>query len=311
THDTKRSEDVRARLAVLAERPADWASWVSRARTLAAPHRSDRLDASTEYLLWQTLVGAWPIDADRLGAYATKAVREAKLHTTWTEPDAEYEEQVLRFVTGITTDGEIGRHVADWLEATAPLARANILGQKLVQLTMPGIPDVYQGTELVDLFLVDPDNRQLVDHGLRRDRLAHLDSGGRPADLSDEKLLVTTQALRLRRERPEAFIGPDADYTGLTTDSDHLVAFARGARDRPSAIVLASRLTGTRTGRSCGDGWGDSCVELPAGRWRDRLSGTQVEGGSCRVADALPAHALPVALFERIAGDEVDPEGSP
>ena len=180
THDTKRAEDVRARLFVLAERPDAWATWVRTARELAAPVRAEELDVLTEYFLWQTLVGAWPISEERLQAYALKAIRESKLYTRWTEPDEAYESAVERFVSGVVTTPEIVAHVESWVEATRLEARANVLGQKLVQLTMPGVPDVYQGTDLVDLSLVDPDNRRAVDYAERRDRLARLDGGARP-----------------------------------------------------------------------------------------------------------------------------------
>ncbi len=307
THDTKRSEDVRARLAVLSERPAAWATWLRRAQELAGRHRSGRVDAPTEYLLWQTLVGAWPLDVDRLGGYATKAIREAKLHTTWTEPDEDYERAIARLVEGLVTDPAITSHVDDWLATTAAATRVTILGQKLIQLTMPGIPDVYQGSELVDLSLVDPDNRRPIDHALRRDRLAHLDAAGRPADLSDEKLLVTAAALRLRRERPHVFVGPTAAYSALATDSHRLICFARGPAGRPEVVVLAARLTGSLP---AAQSWGDASLELPAGRWRDRLGGREVGGGTQALDDVLPMDSLPVALYERIE-DPIDQEGSP
>ncbi len=207
THDTKRAEDVRARLFVLSERPAAWRDWVATARDLASAHRGERLDALTEYFLWQTVVGAWPIDAERLGGYALKAIRESKLFTMWSEPDEDYEDAVAAFVDGVVSDPAVTAHLDAWHAATAAETRANVLGQKLVQLMMPGIPDVYQGTDVIDLSLVDPDNRRPVDYASRRDRLARLDRGGEPRDLDDEKLLVTSRALRSRSDRAEAVIG--------------------------------------------------------------------------------------------------------
>ncbi|EWT01004.1 maltooligosyl trehalose synthase, partial [Intrasporangium oryzae NRRL B-24470] len=257
THDTKRSEDVRARLFVLAERPQAWAHWVREARRLADPIRSDALDALTEYFLWQTVVGAWPITEDRLQAYALKAIRESKLHTRWTSPAEAYEAAVSRFVTGVVTTPDVVAHVEAWAAATAVETRANTLGQKLVQLTMPGVPDVYQGTDLVDLSLVDPDNRRLVDYAERGRRLARLDGGEAPADLSDEKLLVTATALRLRRALPGAFVGPEATYDPLTGDTEHLVAFARGDASGPRAVTLATRLAGRLADQG---GWGRATV---------------------------------------------------
>jgi (1->4)-alpha-D-glucan 1-alpha-D-glucosylmutase len=300
THDTKRAEDVRARLFVLAERPDAWATWVRTARELADPLRADELDALTEYFLWQTVVGAWPITEERLQAYALKAIRESKLHTRWTEPDEAYESAVERFVSGVVTTPGIVAHVEAWVEATRLETRANVLGQKLVQLTMPGVPDVYQGTDLVDLSLVDPDNRRAVDYAERRDRLARLDDGASPADLHDEKLLVTSAALRTRRERSASFTGEAATYVPVGTTSEHAVAFGRGTGDGVDVVTVVTRLAGRLADAG---GLGDADLELPDGRWRDVLSGRTFDGGVTRLADVIGRDGLPVALLVRV-GDE-------
>ena len=279
THDTKRAEDVRARLFVLAERPAAWATWVRAARELAAPVRADELDALTEYFLWQTVVGAWPISEERLQGYALKAIRESKLFTRWTEPNEAYESAVERFLTGVVKSPEIVSHVEAWLEATRPATRAIVLGQKLVQLTMPGIPDVYQGTDLVDLSLVDPDNRRHVDYDERRRRLARLDAGAAPADLHDEKLLVTAAALRTRRAWAECFVGPHADYVPLDTTSQHVVAFGRGTHGEVAAVTVVTRLAGRLHDAG---GFADATVTLPEGSWTDVLSHRTLRGGRGR-----------------------------
>ena len=295
THDTKRSEDVRARLAVLSELPHEWAAWVSRARELAAPHRGPDLDAATEYLLWQTAVGAWPISQNRLETYATKAIREAKLHTSWTDENPVYERAVAQLVAGITSDPAVTAHLQAWVERSAAAARVTILGQKLLQLVVPGVPDVYQGTELVTLTLVDPDNRQPVDYAPRRSRLTRLDTGAAPRDLDDEKLLVTSRALRLRREHPEWFTGPAATYAAVPTSSAHALAVARGDDGGTGAIAVVTRLS---EGLAAGGGWGASTVELPPGSWRDRFTGTPVpadSSGRVRLAELLSD--LPVALI--------------
>lgn len=297
THDTKRAEDVRARLFVLAERPDAWATWVRAARELAGPVRADELDVLTEYFLWQTLVGAWPISEDRLQAYALKAIRESKLYTRWTEPDETYESAVERFVAGVVTRPEIIAHVESWLEATMPETRANVLGQKLVQLTMPGVPDVYQGTDLVDLSLVDPDNRRAVDYAERRDRLARLDRGETPADLHDEKLLVTSAALRTRRERPAVFTGEDATYVPVATTSEHAVAFGRGTDEGIEVVTVVTRLAGRLADAG---GFGTATVDLPEGRWREALSARELDGGATPLADVVGASVLPVALLVRV-----------
>ncbi|WP_330472824.1 malto-oligosyltrehalose synthase [Terrabacter sp. C0L_2] len=300
THDTKRAEDVRARLFVLAERPDAWATWVRAARELATPLRADELDALTEYFLWQTVVGAWPITEERLQAYALKAIRESKLHTRWTEPDEAYESAVERFVSGVVTTPGIVAHVEAWVEATRLETRANVLGQKLVQLTMPGVPDVYQGTDLVDLSLVDPDNRRAVDYAERRDRLARLDDGASPADLHDEKLLVTSAALRTRRERSACFTGEAATYVPVGTTSEHAVAFGRGTGEGVDVVTVVTRLAGRLADAG---GFGDADLELPDGRWCDVLSDRTFGGGATRLADVIGPDGLPVALLVRV-GDE-------
>ncbi|MEV6411499.1 malto-oligosyltrehalose synthase [Kribbella sp. NPDC051718] len=290
THDTKRSEDVRARLGVLSEQPEAWTEAVRSWRTLSEPYRDSGLDGSTEYLVWQTLFGTWadgPIAEERLQAYVLKAVREAKRHTSWTSSDAEYESQVAAFITGVLADSSVLAAIEHFAAGQAEYVRAATLGQKLVQLTMPGVPDVYQGTELVDLSLVDPDNRRPVDYSVRLDRLARLDAGARPHGLSEEKLLVTAKALRLRRQNPEAFAG---SYKPLPTSSGHAVAFCRG----DSVVTIATRLPVAlhRLG-----GWGDSMVVLPDGDWQDVLTGRAVGSGSARIHELL--EELPVALLTR------------
>jgi (1->4)-alpha-D-glucan 1-alpha-D-glucosylmutase len=302
THDTKRAEDVRARLFVLSERPDAWATWVRTARELAGPVRADELDVLTEYFLWQTVVGAWPISEERLQGYALKAIRESKLYTRWTEPDEAYEAAVERFVTGVVTRPEIVAHVESWVEATRPATRAAALGQKLVQLTMPGIPDVYQGTDLVDLSLVDPDNHRLVDYDERSRRLARLDAGAAPADLHDEKLLVTAAALRTRREWSECFVGPEAGYQPLDTTSPHAVAFGRGTQGEISVVAVVTRLAGRLHDAG---GFGDATVTLPEGSWSDVLSQRALEGGPVPLATLVGASdGLPVALLVRVEDDQ-------
>jgi (1->4)-alpha-D-glucan 1-alpha-D-glucosylmutase len=290
THDTKRSEDVRARLGVLSEQPAAWSEAVREWRRLSEDHRSPMLDGSTEYLFWQTLFGTWddgPLPEDRLQAYLLKAIREAKRHTTWTSPDEEYEQAVATFASAVLNDAAVLESVRRFAARQTGFVRAATLGQKLVQLTMPGVPDVYQGTELVDLSLVDPDNRRPVDYQHRIDRLRRLDDGAKPDDLSDEKLLVTSRALRLRRQYPEAFAG---SYTPLPTSNGHAVAFARG----DAVITVATRLPAAlhRLG-----GWGDSTVVLPGGQWKNVLTGHEVGSGAARIHALL--EDLPVALLVR------------
>jgi (1->4)-alpha-D-glucan 1-alpha-D-glucosylmutase len=319
THDTKRSEDVRARLAVLAELSSEWAEAVRAWRAAAAPHRGagGSPDPATEYLLWQTLVGTWsggPLSAGRLEEFLTKAVREAKLHTTWTTPQEDYEARVLGFTRAVLADAELVASVGAFCELVAGPARVAVLGQKLVQLTMPGVPDVYQGTELVDLSLVDPDNRRPVDLADRRDRLARLDAGaGAPPeseldlrlDLNAEKLLVTSRALRLRRDQPGWFTGAQAWYRPLATSSGSALAFARGDEAGPGAVTVVTRLPVALERHG---GWGSHTVVLPDGGWRDLLTGRDHPGGSVPLADLL--QRLPVALLARAATPQLTGSGA-
>ena len=286
THDTKRSEDVRARLAVLSELPGEWSARLTSWRAATAAYRPALLDANTEYLMWQTLVGAWPLDETRLTAYLEKATREAKRRTTWTEPDEAYDAAVHSFAEKVLADPVVTTEVADFVDRLAPPFRANVLGQKLLALTVPGVPDVYQGCDLVDLSLVDPDNRRPVDYARRRDRLAALDGGDGPRDLDDEKLLVVSRALRLRREHPDWF-GPDAGFDPVRTTTPHAVAYARAG----SVVTVVSRLT-----TALRDGWGDEALDLPSGRWRDALTGRAYDG-KLPLRDVLGG--LPVALLVR------------
>jgi (1->4)-alpha-D-glucan 1-alpha-D-glucosylmutase len=283
THDTKRSEDVRARLLAVAGDPSAW-------RTAWEPVRAaaERLgvDLPTAYLVMQTLLGAWPIDRERLGGYLVKAVREAKRHTSWTNPVEEHESRLLGLARVVTEDADVRNAVEGVLTASREAIRATILSAKLLQLTMPGVPDVYQGREVLDLSLTDPDNRRPVDFAGLRDRLRRLDDGQQAADLGDEKLLVTSRALRLRRASPELFTG--GSYQPLAGAGPHLLGFVRGGR----AITLVTRWP---TLLSAAGGWGEATVALPAGSWTDALSGRRTTGGSCPVADLL--QQLPVALL--------------
>jgi (1->4)-alpha-D-glucan 1-alpha-D-glucosylmutase len=297
THDTKRQEDVRARLAVLAELSAEWSAAVPRWRELAG---NSPLEPDLDYLLWQTLVGGWPLDRDRLVEFLTKAMREAKSRTSWGNPDPDYEKAVTGHASAALANAALVTDVTAFVRSLAPYTRVNALGQKLVQLTMPGVPDVYQGCELAGLALVDPDNRRPVDYGRRRARLSWLDDGGRPRDLDDEKLLVTSRALRLRRDRPSWFgaerYGP---VVAQGAAADHVVAFRRG-----DAITLATRCP---VGLYRGGGWRTTTVPAAGhGQWRDLLTGRTYDGQEPALADVLAR--LPVALLipEHEADEQAD-----
>jgi (1->4)-alpha-D-glucan 1-alpha-D-glucosylmutase len=314
THDTKREEDVRARLAVLAEMPERWgrqvAEWHERAVTTRVFGKTAAaVDLDTEYLIWQTLVGACPISGERLAGYLTKAIREADRHTSWTEPDDTYEAAVLGLAARALDDPGLSRSITEFVTAIAADALANSLGAKLIQLTMVGVPDVYQGCELSGLSLVDPDNRRPVDFARRRSLLADLDAGrlDLAAALADAgprldaaKLLVTAGALRLRRARPECFAGRYVPLTATGPAADHVVAFARGDADvRGPAVTVATRRP---VGLRARGGWSDTVLPLagPAAGWVDVLTGAVFRGDSLLLGDLTAA--LPVALL--VPGDE-------
>ena len=294
THDTKRSEDVRARLALLSEVPERWAQAVRHWREHARRHRSGDLpDGPTEVLIYQTLVGAWPIDEGRLTAFLQKAVREAKLHTSWTAPDETYERTIADFARALLGDAAFRADLEAFVAGLVHPGRINGLAQTLIKLTAPGVPDVYQGTELWDHGLVDPDNRRPVDFDLRRRMLAEL-AALAPEDIvarMDEglpKMWVLRQALRARRLRPQSF-GPDGSYRSLWArgaKAAHVLAFARGQ----DVVVATPRLV-----MGLGSGWGDTDLELPSGEWRDLMTGDAWAGGPVPVASLLGR--FPVALL--------------
>ncbi|WP_029287004.1 malto-oligosyltrehalose synthase [Cellulomonas sp. HZM] len=298
THDTKRSEDTRARLGVVSELPHEWSALVEKLRAASAPYRSGLVDGRTEYLLWQTLAGTWtadgPISAERLTEYLTKAMREAKSRTTWTAPDEAYELAVLGAATSALADPVVVGLLTDWELRTRAAVRAATLGTKLVQLTLPGVADVYQGTEVPTPTLVDPDNRRPVELEPLVARLQRLDDGAGARDLADEKLLVTSRTLRVRRDVREAFVGPDAGFLPLAHSSGHSLTYARTVDGEARVVVVATRLAAAldRLG-----GWADHTVALPDGDWHDVLSGHVHLGGVVPAADVLVS--LPVALLVR------------
>ncbi|NMR19423.1 malto-oligosyltrehalose synthase [Cellulomonas fimi] len=298
THDTKRGEDTRARLGVLSELPDEWAELVERLRDATAGYRTALLDGRTENLLWQTLAGTWsddgPIAVERLHEYLTKAMREAKSRTRWTAPDEAYESAVLGVAERAVEDPRVALLLEGWLARASTGVRAATLGTKLAQLTLPGVADVYQGTEVPALTLVDPDNRRPVDHVALSERLERLDAGAGPRDLADEKLLVTSRALRVRRDRPNVFVGAQAGYVPLAASTGHLFGFARTEAGSPEVITLTTRLA---IGLERLGGWAGHTVALPEGAWVDVLSDRPVQGGVQPIAPLLDR--LPVALLVR------------
>ena len=295
THDTKRSADLRARLALLSEEPDDWRAAAERLMAAAAPHRADAehpTDADA-YLFLQTVVGAWPIEADRVVAYLEKASREAKLRTSWTTPDPAYDDALERYVRGALGAEAFLGELRAFVEPLIDAGRRAALAQLAIQLTAPGVPDLYQGSELWQLSLVDPDNRRPIDFDARRALLAAAtaaDAGDAWARRDDglPKLWLAHRALSLRRRWPAAF--ESSGYRPLAARgprADCVVAFARAEE----VVTVAPRLV-RRVER---DGWGETELSLPDGRWLD-LDGT-AHAGSVRLARLLDA--FPVSILER------------
>ena len=339
THDTKRSEDVRARIDVLSELGDEWRRGVGRWTRFARRHKRmvDGIpapDRNDEYLFYQTLLGVWPLDPpgerafddfrERVLRYMLKAVKEAKTHTSWLNPNVAYEEALDYFVMAMLDRTGRNPFLADFLPFQARVARFglwNALSQQLLKLTAPGIPDIYQGSELWDFSLVDPDNRRPVDYRRRRDLLHRLAGAARgqanpaPArDLLDHledgraKLFVTWRALDARRRFPEVFAG--GTYLPLAANgarADHVVACARQANGR-TVITIATRwfatLLGDETRLPLGEPvWTDTAVEIPdlAGTWKNVFTGEMVRpdaaGDKPRLSLAQTLAYFPIALL--------------
>jgi (1->4)-alpha-D-glucan 1-alpha-D-glucosylmutase len=299
THDTKRSEDVRARIDVLSEVPEHWIAAVKRWSALNETLRSDgRPSRNDEYLLYQTLVGAWPIEEERLQKYMQKACREARVHTSWTEPNKAYEDAVEHYVNGLYSNNTFITELEAFVAEIIERGRINSLAQTLIKLTAPGVPDIYQGTELWELSLADPDNRRPVSYDPRRELLSELSTLSPEAILqrSDKglpKLWVIRQALHLRRANPEPF-GAQGSYRGLQVSEDCAVGFMRGE----SVITVVPRLHPRDP---------TAVVTLPRDRWRNVLTGDVAEGGDIPLRELLSR--FPVCLLAReesarLAGQE-------
>ncbi|MEA2195621.1 MAG: (1-_4)-alpha-D-glucan 1-alpha-D-glucosylmutase [Solirubrobacteraceae bacterium] len=288
THDTKRSGDARARIGALSAMAEGWATnvrrWYELTDELVVDGDGGRApDSQERYLIFQTLVGVWPITPDRLEGYVEKALREAKRNTSWVEQNHDWEERVKRFAVTLLTHGPFLDAFEPFVAEVAATGERAALGQLLLKLTVPGVPDVYQGDELIDLSLVDPDNRRPVDWEARRTALAALREGAAPTR-ETMKLHVISRALELRARRPQTFAAGGA-YTPIQAGPD-VVAFSRG--DGEVVVVVALRQDA-----------GGVTIELPAGEYRDVLSGREDV-----VCANVPAQRLTephgFALLERV-----------
>jgi (1->4)-alpha-D-glucan 1-alpha-D-glucosylmutase len=284
THDTKRGEDVRARIGVLSQVPSLWAELVGKWVLEAPPP-----DLATGLFLLQNTFGVWPTDGvvtdelrRRLHAYTEKAIREAAVLTSWHDPDATFEAAVHAWLDTVM-GGLVATELTSLVTRLDEHAQNDALGQKLLALTVPGVPDVYQGTELWDDSLVDPDNRRPVDYRARREALRAN---------SNPKMRVVTAALRLRRDRPDTFT--DGGYTPVVAEgasAEHVVAFLRA--DNVLSTVTRHSVVLAETS------WRDTALTLPDGVWADRIAGGRFSGRAL-VSDLFAD--LPVALLERLDG---------
>ncbi len=336
THDTKRSEDVRARIDVLSELPHAWVAHVTRWMELNRPLKTDigegelAPDANEEYFLYQTLIGAWPqkgLTADnradfvqRIQAYFHKALHEAKVHTTWINPNPEYDAAAEEFVARILDPDQSGPFVADFESFQRTINRCgmfNSLAQTLIRVTAPGVPDTYQGTELWDFSLVDPDNRRPVDYDQRTRALSELDTAGNQTAVAQEllrsiedgriKLHVVSRALRFRRDHANLFArGIYIPIEVRGARSRHAFCFMR-EHDADFSLVVVPRLIGGLSPRGSApigsEVWQNTAVIMSEAnaprRWRNVFTGELLEADSDRSLSlaSILAH-FPVALLE-------------
>jgi (1->4)-alpha-D-glucan 1-alpha-D-glucosylmutase len=298
THDNKRSEDVRARISILSEIPERWSEALHLWSQLNANAWQNRLpDRHAEYLLYQTLIGAWPIDRDRAWAYMLKACREAKINTSWHEPNNSFEEKIRGFVGGVFDTPEFIASLERFIEPLILPGRINSLAQTLIKMVAPGVPDFYQGTELWDLSLVDPDNRRPVDFKtrlemmrlVRRERRMSANEALMEWDSGAPKLWMTARVLAIRRERAEDF-SAENKYQPLVAQGAHLgrlLAFRRGE----NLIAVVPRLTMALAGE-----WGDTRLPLPGGAWRNCFTDELIQR---EISPAELFGLFPVALLIR------------
>jgi (1->4)-alpha-D-glucan 1-alpha-D-glucosylmutase len=295
THDNKRSEDVRARISILSEIPERWAEALHHWSKLnAAAWQNHAPDRHAEYLLYQTLIGAWPIDRERCWQYMLKACREAKINTSWQEPNTAYEESIRGFVDAILQSQEFVSALQRFVDPLILPGRINSLAQTLIKMVAPGVPDFYQGTESWDLSLVDPDNRRPVDFGARA-AMVRNSCGGSAADALRDwesglpKLWMVRRLLAIRRERAAEF-SDRSKYQPLIAQGAHLgrlFAFRRGE----NLIGAVPRFTMTLDGE-----WGDTHLPLPGGIWRNGFTGALLQRD---VAAGALFNEFPVALLMR------------
>ena len=319
THDTKRGEDVRARLNVLSEIPQEWSQQVNRWREINQAYKQESMpDTNDEYLLYQTLLGTYPFEEnelvdfpDRIKDYILKAVREAKVHTVWLRPDEEYEQAFLSFIERILKDkSDFLQQFKPFQQQIAEYGIYNSLSQVLIKNTAPGVPDLYQGAELWELSLVDPDNRRPVNYHKRREFLQDIKtrSSQNILQLIEEliatkengkiKLFLTHQLLTARKKYSELF--QNGDYQELEVTGEHqdsIIAFSRNYGDKTIVAIAPRFLTGIIKPGQLPLGmevWSDTSLKLANKDWHNLIDGQAITG---EIAVGKILQNFPVALL--------------
>ncbi|MBF0298538.1 MAG: malto-oligosyltrehalose synthase [Oligoflexia bacterium] len=279
THDTKRGEDTRMRLAVLSENPTGWREAIYRWNQhnhCKKKQENNLPDHNTEYLLYYTLFAAWPIEEERLQEYMLKSVREAKIYTSWKNPNEHYENILRQFISSLVHDQYFMNDIYHFVEEHLYTARVNSLSQTLIKLTAPGIPDIYQGCELWDLGLVDPDNRKAVDYKLRYKLLEeslHLwpEEVLLQMDIGVPKIWLINKILTFRKCHPE-ILAPSAEYTALQVEGkkkDHVFAFMRARKAISIIPLLAFKKNKETKENKETNYWEDTFIKCPEGKWEN------------------------------------------
>jgi (1->4)-alpha-D-glucan 1-alpha-D-glucosylmutase len=327
THDTKRGEDAAAAIAVLTELPDEWRSAVGDWAAATQKYKKGRNGATVptrrdEYMFYQALVGAWPYAWDgerdvetftsRMQAFMQKATKEAKQETSWIAPDAVYDDGVSAFVKGALGDAAFRRKVRDFCTRLGPYAAMNGLSKTLLRLCSPGVPDTYQGAELWNQGLVDPDNRAPVDYARRRTMLAELAAASDRGALIEHllrawpdgsiKLFVVQVALQTRKRMPDVFL--QGEYAALPA-GDHAIAFTR-THGSGSVLVcvprLSLRLTRGERRWPLGEVWGEQTIVVPSGSYRDAFTGRLLQAEGClRLSDCFSTFPLTLLISEGLA----------
>ncbi|QGU02353.1 Maltooligosyl trehalose synthase [Corynebacterium kalinowskii] len=283
THDTKRGEDTRSRIIEISEVPSEFAEFINSITAITPPP-----DGATGHFLLQNLIGVWPEDGQptddlrtRFQAYAQKAIREAGIHTSWTEPVATFEDSIEHWVDALF-DGPATAHLNEFVGLIAPAATTISLGRKMLQLIGAGVPDIYQGCEFFTKTLVDPDNRRFIDYTARSQKLAVLKEQGvvtaeSVSDPDMAKLAVVSAALSARQSHPECFVGADYQAVYAVGPAEaHMVGMARGTSQRDLQVIAVCTRKPIMLENN--GGWGDTTLTLPEGEWHESLTGRTFSG---------------------------------